>query len=120
MKMKKLFSSPLFLFFAATAALWAVYCLFLSLGLIFICWVYIGLFTALLLSYVILTRGYFNTPLPKEAPPTVNAAEYEALREKISRYQEKLRWVPTVCLAIVFVFAIDFIDLYFISKLFNR
>lgn len=120
MKLKKLFSSPLFLFFAATAALWAIYCLFLSLGLIFICWVYIGLFSTLLLSYVILTRGYFNTPLPKEAPPTVNAAEYETLRERITRFQKKLFWIPTVCLAIVFVFAIDFIDLYLISQLFNR
>lgn len=120
MKLKKLFSSPLFLFFASTAVFWAIYCLFLSLGAIFICWAYVGLFSALAISYVILTRGYFNTPLPKEAPPTVNAAEYEALRERISRRQEKLRWVFPVCLAIVFVFAIDFIDLYLISSLLGR
>ena len=120
MKLKRILSSPLFLFFAAAAALWAIYCLLLSVGAVFICWTYVGLFSALLIAYVILTRGYFNTPLPKEAPPTVNAAEYEALREKITRRQEKLRWVPTVCLAILFVFAMDFIDLYVISALLGR
>ena len=120
MKLKKIFASPLILFFTATALLWALYCLFLSLGAVFICWAYVGLFSALALTYVILTRGYFNTPLPKEAPPTVNIAEYEALREKITKNQQRLRWVPIVCLAILFVFAIDFIDLYLISRLFNR
>ncbi len=120
MKLKKLFASPLFLFFASTAVLWAIYCLLLSIGAIFICWTYVGLFTALLVSYVVLTRGYFNTPLPKEVPPTVNAAEYEALRERITRRQEKTRWMPILCLAILFVFAIDFIDLYLISSLLGR
>jgi len=120
MKLKKLFSSPLFLFFAATALLWAIYCLFLSIGAIFICWVYVGLFSALLITYVVLTRGYFNTPLPKEAPPTVNATEYEALRKRIAHRQEKTRWMPILCLAILFVFAIDFIDLYLISSLLGR
>ncbi len=120
MKMKKVLASPLFLFFASTALLWAVYCLLLSLGAIFICWVYVGLFSALAIAYVVLTRGYFSTPLPKEAPPTVNAAEYEALRQRITKNQQRLRWVPILCLSILFVFAIDFIDLYLVSKLFGR
>ncbi len=120
MKLKEFFKSPVFLFFAAAAVFWVIYCLFLSFDAVWIFWVYLGLFAALALSYVLLTHGYLNTPLSKEPPPTQNPDEYRAFYEKITRRQQKAKWIPVLCLALLFVFVIDVIDLYFLNGIFNK
>ena len=95
---------------ATVAVLWAIYCIAVSLLAIWIFWVYVGLFAAGAILFVILVRG--NVSPPPEAPPTgVNPTVYGEWRARILAYRR--RYLPLLYLSIgaLISLLLDYINL---------
>lgn len=85
------------LLLATAAALWAIYCIAVSLLAIWIFWVYVGLFAAGAVLYVILVRGNVSPP-PEAPPPGIDPTAYAEHRARILTYQR--RYAPLLYLSI--------------------
>ena len=111
----------LLLFFAFSAALWAVY--YLCIYILFfnaVFWIYVGIFAVMAIVYVVSTRGMLFTPPSETPPPGCVPEEYEFLRQKILERQKKVAWIPLFCGAILFVFLLDAADLFWLSGRLTR
>lgn len=77
------------------ALLWVIYSVCVSLLAIWIFWVYVGLFAACAILYVILVRGNLSAP-SKEPPRGVEPEAYAAWREKILALQGRYAFLPAI------------------------
>lgn len=95
---------------ATVAALWAVYCIAVSLLAIWIFWVYVGLFGVCAVLYVILVRGNISPP-PETPPPGADPTAYGEFRTRILAYRR--RYAPLLYLSIAALISLllDYINL---------
>ncbi len=99
------------------ALLWVIYSVCVSLLAIWIFWVYVGLFAACSILYVILVRGNLSAP-PKEPPGGVDGAAYAAWREKILALQRRYAFLPALAVGALLCILLDYINLMWFNGLF--
>ena len=96
-------------YLGVTLLLWAVYAISVSLGGIFVIWVYVVLFAVSTVAYVILVRG--NLSPPKKTPPDgVDPAVWEAFREKILALRSRYSLLPPIAFGSFFCLLLDYIN----------
>lgn len=95
---------------ATVAALWAIYCIAVSLLFIWIFWVYVGLFAAGAILFVILVRGNVSPP-PVSPPPGIDPTAYAEHRARILEYRR--RYLPLLYISIgaLISLLLDYINL---------
>ena len=82
--------------------------------------IYLGVGAALILYYVIYNRGFTaKNATPDMLPDTMTAEEKQAYLAEAKERLEKSKWVLTILIPIILVFAVDMIYLFLIPMLFG-
>ncbi len=104
-------------FLGVAALLWVIYSICVSLLAIWIFWVYVGLFAAGAILYVILVRGNLTAP-PELPPPGVEPASYAAYREEILALRKRYSFLPPIAVGALLCILLDYINLMWFGGMF--
>ena len=117
MKLNRSGVTRLLVYLGAALLLWAIYAISVSLGGIFVIWVYVGLFAVSSVAYVILVRG--NLTAPREEPPEgVEPAAWEAFRADILARRQRYSLLPPIAFGAFFCLLLDYINLNWFDGIF--
>ena len=89
--------------------LWAIYAISVSLGGIFVIWVYVGIFAVASVAYVILVRGNLTTP-PEAPPEGVDPGVWEEFRTRILTARRRYALLPPLAFGALFSLLLDYIN----------
>ena len=107
----------LLVYLGTALLLWAIYAISVSLGGIFVFWIYVGLFAASAITYVILLRGNLSAP-PKEVPEGVEPAAWEAFREDVLARRKRYALLPPLAFGTLLCLLLDYINLFWFNGMF--
>ncbi len=104
-------------FLGTALLLWGIYALSVSLGFVYIYWVYVGLFPLFSLLYVLLVRGHLSPP-PKEPPAGIAANTYDVMREQVLAWQRRYRPLLDLAVGTLLSLLLDYVNLVFFDGAF--
>lgn len=97
--------------------MWGLYALAVSYFLVWILWVYVGIFAVSSLSYVVLTRGNLSDP-PASPPAGADAEAYLAARQEIVLRRRRYAFLPPIIVSSLLCLLLDYINLTWFGGLF--
>ena len=107
----------LLLYVAVCALFWVGYCIAIHLGWNAIFWIYLSLFSAGAVLYVIAVRGNLS-PLPTLPPSGREDPSYTALRERVEAARRRFFWLPPIVVGTAFSLLLDAVNLFLLDGIF--
>lgn len=101
----------------AIAVAWAIYSLAVTLGAVWIFWVYVVLFALSATLYTALVRGNLSAP-PATPPEGVDATLWEEHRERILGYRRRYAFLPLITVSTLVSILLDYINLMWFEGMF--
>ena len=112
-KVKKQTVLKLIALILITGGVFALYRILISFDLIFIFWVYLAVFSAIIAAYIIYNRGLpSKEPTADMLPDEWSYAQKEAFIEDAARRRKNSAWMLMLIIAFIFTFAFEMLELY--------